>query len=256
MTQPGRLSIRLGATPALRWGGVARPATGQVVERTARDGRTFAIRFRAYDERHYLTLGHDRDGWTRARAEVELANVLADVRRGLWQLPERAPEVQAVAAPTFHEFASEWMTRRRPELAAKTIANYEWALTHHLLPFFAEHQLSAITVEEVDRYKAAKLREARIGPNQVNTTLTRLAQVLEDAVEYGHLERNQLAVGAGGSRARSRTAHGSNPSSFRRYLMLRVVGIARSWLPWPEPDCARARRSRSSGGTSASRPAR
>jgi integrase len=58
---------------------------GQVVERQGRGGRTYAIRFRAYGERHFVTLGNQADGWTRARAELELQNVLADVRRGLWR---------------------------------------------------------------------------------------------------------------------------------------------------------------------------
>jgi hypothetical protein len=44
--------------------------------------------------------------------------------------------------------------------------------------------------EEVDGYKAAKLREGRLEPGQINKTLVRLAQVLEEAVEYGHIDRN------------------------------------------------------------------
>jgi integrase len=60
----------------------------------------------------------------------------------------------------------------------------------HLLPYFARHRLTDITIEEVDRYKAAKLREGKLAPNAINKTLTRLAQVLEVAVEYGHIERN------------------------------------------------------------------
>jgi integrase len=60
----------------------------------------------------------------------------------------------------------------------------------HLLPYFARHRLTEITIEEVDRYKAAKLREGRLAPNAINKTLTRLAQILEVAVEYGHIDRN------------------------------------------------------------------
>jgi len=63
-------------------------------------------------------------------------------------------------------------------------------LSHHLLPHFADHRLSAITIEEVDAYNAAKLREGRLEPAQINKTLVRLAQVLEEAVEYGHLATN------------------------------------------------------------------
>ena len=41
--------------------------------------------------------------------------------------------------------------------------DYRWSLTHHLLPFFAEHRLSEITVREVDRYRAAKMAEGVLG---------------------------------------------------------------------------------------------
>lgn len=54
-----------------------------------------------------------------------------------------------------------------------------WALSYHLLPRFAHHRLSEITPEDIDLYKAAKLREGRLAPNAINKTLTRLAQILE-----------------------------------------------------------------------------
>ena len=95
---------------------------------------------------------------------------------------------------------------------------YEYEITHHLLPFFAEYRLSEITVEEVDRYRHFKVRErdalraARergepvrrrpLGNEMINKTLTRLGQILEVAVEYGYLERNP----ARGRRRRLRVA--------------------------------------------------
>jgi hypothetical protein len=65
--------------------------------------------------------------------------------------------------PRFHEFASEWLETRRHEFAPRTLEDYELALTHHLLPFFKDHRLSEITAQEVDRYKAAKVRERELG---------------------------------------------------------------------------------------------
>ncbi len=170
---------------------MARKATGQVVEREGKRGRTYALRFRAYGRREYLTLGGTDDGWTRARAELELENVLADVRRGIWHAPEPDLVVeQPRVEPTFHEFASEWLEARRGELGERTVEDYEWALRVHLLPFLARHRLGAVTVEEVDRYRAAKVREGALSAGSINKTITRLAQVLEAAVEYGYLDRN------------------------------------------------------------------
>ncbi len=68
---------------------MARRSEGQVVERHWKSGRGYALRFRAYGERQYLTLGLEAEGWNRKRAEEELANVMADVRRGIWVPPTR-----------------------------------------------------------------------------------------------------------------------------------------------------------------------
>ncbi len=183
---------------------MARQATGQVLVRKGTAGRTYALRFRAYGRRHYLTLGTDAEGWDRRRAEVELENVLADARRGIWKPQERLQAVEPTPEPTFHEFASEWMEEVRPELRPRTAEDYEWALTHHLLPFFAEHRLSEVTVEEVDRYRRAKLRQGSLANNTLNKTITRLGQILELAVEYGHLTANP-------ARGRRRRAKAERP---------------------------------------------
>jgi len=149
-----------------------RKATGQVIE--PQDGRGWAIRFRAYGKRRYVALGTADDGWHRKRAEAELRHVLADVERGLWRPYEPARAPQVAEAPTFHEFASEWL--------------YRWLLSGHLLPHFASMHLDQIGPEDVDRYKAAKLREGALGPNQINKSLGLLAMILDAAGDYGHID--------------------------------------------------------------------
>jgi integrase len=173
--------------------------TGEVVERQRRRGTTYALRFRVAGQRQYVTLGNSWDGYTRREADIELENVLADVRRGIWKPP--TVEVVAVPAedPTFHVFASEWLESQRHELAPRTIEDYELALTHHLLPFFAKHRLSQITAREVDRYKAAKVAERERGRvnrplsnRTINKTLVRLGQIVDVAVRYDLLEHNPV----------------------------------------------------------------
>jgi Phage integrase, N-terminal SAM-like domain len=204
---------------------MARPATGQVVCDDRRKSPVFALRFRAYGKRQYVTLGTTADGWTLDRAETELQNVLADVRRGIWQPPDRQPipTPDRPADPTFHQFASDWFQANQDAWRPNTRVDYGWQLTNHLLPFFKDHRLSQITIAEVDRYRAAKLREATrlaraladwqrrldaetdrrarrqlrrdrppkpLAAVSINKTITRLAQILEVAVEYELLERN------------------------------------------------------------------
>lgn len=192
----GRVDLR---RSLIRGSEMARRSTGQVVELERRGGRTFALRFRAYGKRRYLTLGTSAEGWTRGKAEEDLANVLADVRRGIWRPSEPQEAVQPTPEPTFHEFASEWLETRRHEFAARTIEDYELALTHHLLPFFKNHRLSEITAQEVDRYKAAKVRERELSKVErplsnrtINKTLTRLGQILDVAVRYELIEHNPV----------------------------------------------------------------
>jgi hypothetical protein len=44
------------------------------------------------------------------------------------------------------------------------VKDYEWALSHPLLPEFKDHRLEQIIVREVDRYKATKVKDGQLGP--------------------------------------------------------------------------------------------
>ncbi|WP_249021039.1 site-specific integrase [Conexibacter sp. S30A1] len=206
-----------------------REATGQVVVKDRKGGKVYALRFRANGERQYLTLGTDAEGWNDLRAAEALADELAKVRAGVWRPVRAEPEhVEAQAPdPTFHVFASQWFEAKRRELDESTQTDYGWQLSSHLLPFFAEHRLSEITVAEVDRYRAAKVRESEaraealrqwrarldvetdraklrelrrqrppkpLSAASINKTLTRLGQILDQADEYGMIQRNPLRV--------------------------------------------------------------
>jgi integrase len=194
-----------------------RPATGQVVRRAS---GAWALRFRAGGLRQYVTLGTAEEGWTRKTAEAELQNVLADVRRGIWRAPAVEPPAVMAPDPTFHEFATQWFRSTRGEWRPSTQLDYEWQLSNHLLPFFKDRRLSQITVAEVDRYRQAKVKDAQavqaakaagrplteevvdrrgrrfrrerqaLSAASINKTITRLAQILDVAVEYELIERN------------------------------------------------------------------
>jgi integrase len=140
--------------------------------------------------------GSAGEGWTRRRAEDELAATMAAVRAGTWTPPKAAkPPSRTDPEPTFHVFASEWLDGRRGELRPRTGDDYEWALSHHLLPTFRDHRLGEITVAEVDGYKAAKLREGKLGAAQINKTLKILAMIMDVAIEYELTDRANPARG-------------------------------------------------------------
>lgn len=175
---------------------MARRSTGGVVVDTRRNSPVFALRFRAYGQRQYVTLGSADEGWTRQKADDALRHTLSDVERGLWKPPDRergpAPVPVTGSDPTFHEFASQWFADNEASWRPKTVDDYRWRLSHHLLPAFANYRLSEITRREVDRYRAQKVRDSVLAPTSINKTIGLLAAVLEVAVEYEdiNLEHN------------------------------------------------------------------
>jgi integrase len=189
-----------------------RKPTGAVVAPKKR-GHGWSIRFYAYGKRYSETLGSAEEGWNRAKAETALRHVLADVERGVWKPRERQVADAPAKAPDFHEFASEWFADAEAGWSERTKVDYRWRLSNHLLPYFAKHRLSDITVEEVDRYRRGKVRESQdlreareanekvpkdkrkrlarpLSNGSINKTIRLLAVILEQAVEYGHLPRN------------------------------------------------------------------
>src|SRR5437867_3290991 len=108
---------------------MARPPTGSVVARPGKDGLTYALRFRAYGRRQYVTT----KAATREEALVELEETLVLVKRGLWKSPAPAAAVEVVVEePTFRVYASEWVERRRHEVDERTVEHWRWALWHLL----------------------------------------------------------------------------------------------------------------------------
>jgi integrase len=168
---------------------MSRRATGEIVERTAADGRVYrALRFTVHGKRRHVSLGPV----SAAEAEQALGHTIADVERGIWRPPRQveAPADQE-PLPTFHRYAEAWWLRHETQLAESTRLDYRWRLETHLLPFFGEHRLDRITFDEVERYIAEKLSEERaLSPRSVNMTVTLLGAILEGAVERELIARN------------------------------------------------------------------
>ena len=176
---------------------MARKCSGQMYEnRSKTTGKvtSFGVRFRYGGKRRYVTL----DAATRREAETALTHFMSDVQRGLWVPPEdRAPEPESREVPTFYEFAGAWPERQRREggrdgrgLSERGDVDLCWRLNQHLLPHFARYRLDAITVEDVDRFRGAKVAEGRLSPGSINKMVGTLAAVLEVGVEYGYVRRN------------------------------------------------------------------
>ena len=124
-----------------------------------------------------------------------------------------------------HVTASRWWQRRRAELAPNTRLDYKWRLDY-ALRFLARETTAQLEVHRVHTFRG-ELEAADLSPRGVNMVLDLLAQVLDDAVEYGLLEANL----ARGKRRRLKV-----PKSSRSFLepdmvvdLLDVAGPVGAW---------------------------
>jgi integrase len=176
---------------------MGRPASGSIRERLGADGNvTFTARFTAYGKRQTARLGTTLEGWTRSKAEQELAYILADVRRGTWTPGEDLPAAEPInpEVPTFHVFASEWFAAEKGQWKPATQRAYLAELRDHLLPFFGDYRLDEIDVALVDRYRETKVAEGRIGARYINKTITKLQAILDVADERELIDRNPCRI--------------------------------------------------------------
>jgi integrase len=184
---------------------------GEVKIRDWKAGRGYALRFRAYGERQYVTLGYEHEGWNWDKANRELQNILADVRRGLWVPPAKkkprgsSEKSQPDQVPIFGPFATGLTEAREGQIAEKTTKHEEWALGH-LNPFFGDRALNEIDAEGIDDYRAFKVKESEVraraiergkpkrneygqilrplSAGSINRTIDHLQWVVSMAIEY------------------------------------------------------------------------
>jgi hypothetical protein len=155
---------------------MARPATGRVEVEQQSDGTLrFRLRFRANGKRESQMLHEARDcacgcggGWTENNARVELNNILARVKAGIWEPPKPAPAIvkRFKEIPTFHEFASYWLQAKlegiigKKPISTNTHAGYLISLQNHLLPFFGRYRLDQIDKDLCTEFKKHLIKEA------------------------------------------------------------------------------------------------
>jgi integrase len=201
-----------------------RQATGSIETHRWRDGRTltFRARFRAYGRRWRIDFGTNHEGWNEERARVELERIMGQVARGTWEPPSPAAPVELDRDETLHVTASRWWQRRERELAENTRLDYRWRLDH-ILRHLARTQTAEIDARRVDDFRQ-KLHARGLSPRSVNMALDVLAQVLDDAVEYGLLDANP----ARGRRRRMKVAK-SRRTFLEQDQVVDLLDVAGEW---------------------------
>lgn len=124
---------------------------------------------------------------TRRGAEQLERELLAALAAGAFGRKEEGPE----PAPLFSEFAasflSTYVANNNKHSEAETKASI---FKRHLVPFFGEKRLDAVGVEDVERYKARKLKGSPdegikpLSPKTINNHLTALHKLYAVAVEW------------------------------------------------------------------------
>ncbi|MEA2189102.1 MAG: hypothetical protein QOK16_4113, partial [Solirubrobacteraceae bacterium] len=189
-----------------------RPARGSIEIVNRKDGlRTFWARITVDGRRHRVRLGTDRDGWTAARAQVELEEQIKTVQAGSWAPPEQ-PAAGDDGDPTFRAYASSWLEDNMLEWRPRTVTDVKWRLESHLLPLIGDDRLSTFDIPSVTAVKTTLLKESRriaerrdagvverdahnmplrpLSTESINKCLALLSRILDDAVERGYLRDN------------------------------------------------------------------
>ena len=189
--------------------------------------------FDQHGTRRYERCGLQSEGWSRRRAEIELANFEALVTSGLYT-PTGEPDTSDDRDPKFGPFARSFLKDHAVEIRPNTRAFYDNLLEHQLAPYFEDLRLSQITWSTLDSYKKQRLmlmhrsraarasggaKRAAIAPRlserTINHSISLLSMILEEANR-----RPDIALQA-------------NPARDRK-LRVKVQAVAtRDWL---EPD--------------------
>jgi integrase len=128
-------------------------------------------------KRKWLRVGPDKKEAERALA-IEVPKAHAGPYRELKKI-------------TFAGFAKQWLQEcAQGAVKASTYESYDSVLRMHLLPFFGPMDLTKITLEDVQRYVAAKQQEKRLKPRTINNTVVPLKEMFTHAVRWGYLRGN------------------------------------------------------------------
>jgi integrase len=109
-----------------------------VIEYDGKRGKVFRIKYRdASGQQVKETVGAERDGWTRRKAEAELRERLVRVERKGYQRPKPL---------TFGDYARTWLAEgaRSQGWKPKTIAVYRNAVDAYLIPAFGTSRLESL----------------------------------------------------------------------------------------------------------------
>ncbi len=145
--------------------------SGHLNVRKGKRGDVFYAKYRLSDGRQvqqrlgpaWTKAGRPPQGfYTRRTAELALAAILTDARRGTLAGMRRIEATFADAAAEFLRYV-ERVRQREPS----TLRDYCYVIDGHLLPAFGERKLETITADDIDAYKERLLASGRLSNRSV-----------------------------------------------------------------------------------------
>ena len=162
------------------------PRGAAVVRYEGQRGAVWRVKYRdAVGRQVQETLGPEPP-WTERRAQRELGKRLAAVEEG-FRKPDRV---------TFADFAERFVDDYLPgrRLKPSTIENYRYMLDGHLLPYFGDHDLTALEAqpELIDAYVAGKAQNG-LSTKTIQNQLLLLNVMLRRAVVWRLMRSNPIS---------------------------------------------------------------
>lgn len=171
-----------------------RKATGIYEERPWKDGRTisYGCRVRYEGQQIRILFGTNWEGWSEQRARNEIERIVGQIERGTYKPPSHQATRPADRHGNDQEFLTflyQWWMAKKLELTPRGVDDYLWRIGHLKDGPLASLEVRGIDKQAVDRERT-RLLEHGLAPRSVNMVLMLLAQVLDDAVDYGLLDAN------------------------------------------------------------------
>jgi len=171
---------------------------GSVIEYRGKRGLVFRAKFTDASGRQVMeTLGAERDGWTRKKAEEALADLVSDVRRRGYRKPR---------ALKFSEVAEQWQAKTSVENGWKpsTAAQYV-SIVRRLNEHFGAMPVAAIRPRHVSGFKAEALE------SQGAASVSRDMSILHSIMQFAVVKSTSSATPrTGSSTRRSSSARASS----------------------------------------------
>ncbi len=115
------------------------------------------------------------------------AEALERAWRAEVESPPKPVELERKQA-AFSGYAKHWLELKRPDWKPNYYRSVEQSIRCHIVPHFGDRDLRRIGPEDVQAYKASRLKVLK--PQTVNNHKVLLSTMFKDAMAWGYCERN------------------------------------------------------------------